>query len=261
MFDAPHIPSQNLNNDAPTKHPTTFSEQVTFEPTSKMKGWRLKSAKIDTNETMKYWKTNTPDEVPPLPPDTDPETGEKLPPVIAYVTTLTKCGPKHRGGLDGAAVLLHSIRRNSYGWTPLQEQYTKANVALNSADGTPTYGGNGGRYRYRAYVIVDPVASPHIKRRAGECARYLQKLGYIILHRPPLVPLFPEVPEVPVEPLVPLTRDKPFVPVLPDVPAVPDDPLVPDSPLVLLAPLAPLVPAVPVEPLVPLTPEVLLAPF
>ena len=130
--------------------------------------------------------------------------------MIAYVTTLTKCGPKHRGGLDGAAVLLHSIRRNSYGWVPMEEQTRIARGAQkdtmqnnnnnnnnnnigddnNTSNNRPEYGGNGGTYRYRAYVIVDPKASPTNKGKSGECARYLEKIGYVILHRPPLVPLF-----------------------------------------------------------------------
>jgi hypothetical protein len=79
----------------------------------------------------------------------------------------------------------------------------------------PKYGGQGGRYRYRAYAFVDAAASPILPTQAGDCARFLQKLGYskfislssvvpfkilnqmdcnyfssVILHRPPLVPLF-----------------------------------------------------------------------
>ena len=131
----------------------------------------------------RFWKTHAPDPVPPLPPDLDPVTGEKLPPVIAYVTTLTKCGGKY-GGLDGAAVLLHSIRRNSHGWIPMAKQLT-------DITSSPRYGGEGGRYRYRAYVIVDPKASPdNPVEKSGACARFLQKIGYTILHRASLVPLF-----------------------------------------------------------------------
>lgn len=42
----------------------------------------------------------------------------------------------------------------------------------------PLYGGKGGRYRYRMYAIVDPEASPEDPSTKGDCARYLQKLGY-----------------------------------------------------------------------------------
>lgn len=193
-------------HSTPTKHPaippTTVTQQEqtgTFEPTAHNKVWRLKEAKKRSNENSAYWKTNIPDPIPPIEDDND----ESLPPVIAYVTTLTKCGPKHRGGLDGAAVLLHSIRRNSYGWTPIDDEMLKDNSIYskklqqhnnqnsNTKTTRPQYGGQGGKYRYRAYVIVDPIASPQHKQKSGDCARYLQKIGWTILHRPPLVPLFP----------------------------------------------------------------------
>lgn len=182
---------------SPTKRPTiTLKDQTeTYEPTGHGKRWRLKEAKILSRQNTEYWKTNKPDAVPPLPsPNNNANNSdEDLPPVIAYVTTLTKCAPKHRGGLDGAAVLLHSIRRNSFGWVPIDEQMTNSNNNNNAEQQTnrPQYGGIGGRYRYAAYVIVDPAASPNNKRKSGECARFLQKIGWTILHRPPLVPLFP----------------------------------------------------------------------
>jgi len=166
---------------APTRRPSIASDidpSSTYSPTAKRKGWRVKSARKDSRSNSYWWKGRTPDPLSPLPPDVDPATGDELPPTVAYVTTLTKCGPKHRGGLDGAAVLLHSIRRNTFGWTPV-------------ADSGPKHGGQGGRYRFRAYVIVDPAASPDAPGKNGECARFLQKIGYTVLHRPPLVPLFP----------------------------------------------------------------------
>eukprot|EP00970_Alexandrium_tamarense_P015227 scaffold4900_cov193-Alexandrium_tamarense.AAC.4 len=177
-----HVHQSTPAASPPTKRPTTSTlSRSSFEPTNKDKGWRVKAARRASHENSYFWRTHEPDEVPPLPPSTDPSTGEELPPVVAYVTTLTKCAPKHKGPLDGAAVLMHSIRRNSYGWTPMQQ---------NGDEKWPKYGGQGGRYRYRAYVIVDPEASPLNPSRSGECARALQKLGYIVLHRAPLVPLF-----------------------------------------------------------------------
>jgi len=186
--DANNKSDLKQKTQTPTKLPTKVAHH-SFQPTGKQQRWRVKAARRDSDANSKYWKTHTPDPVPPLPPNTDPETGAQLPPVIAYVTTLTKCGPKHRGGLDGAAVLLHSIRRNSHGWVPMQEQFDKAKLPTDKIKG-PQYGGHGGRYRHRAYVIVDPMASPNNLDRSGECARFLQKIGYTILHRPPLVPLF-----------------------------------------------------------------------
>ena len=188
----------NNNNLSTSKQnaqnaPTTTQPNVTNICTplmSKQQCWRLKSARRESIEGLDYWKTHAQDPVPELPPDKDPETGEKLPPVIAYVTTLTRCAPNKRGGLDGAAVLLHSIRRNSYGWVPIQQQMNEEGENAKGDNMQPKYGGKGGRYRYRAYVIVDPAASPDNKWKRGECARYLQKLGYSVLHRPPLVPLF-----------------------------------------------------------------------
>ncbi|KAL7514906.1 hypothetical protein ACHAXN_012180 [Cyclotella atomus] len=183
---SPPIPVVNLqhndvnNHMPPTKQPAKQQQTRTFSPTPQSKGFRIKSARRDSHRNSFYWKTHTPDEVPPLPPDVD-ENGNKLPPIVAYVVALTKCKSRS-GSLDGAAILLHSIRRNSYGWTSLKEQMDES---------WPLYGGNGGRYRYRAYVIVDPEASPNDPSKKGDCARYLQKLGYIVLHRAPLVPLFP----------------------------------------------------------------------
>lgn len=174
----------------PAKQPTPNQSRETFAPTPKSKGWRVKAARRDSHKNSFYWKTHTPDEVPPLPPDLD-ENGNRLPPIVAYVVTLTKCNPKHRGSLDGAAVLLHSIRRNSYGWTPIKEQIDQSTIQDFDEQKWPLYGGHGGRYRYRAYVFVDPEASPNDPSAKGDCARYLQKLGYIVLHRAPLVPLFP----------------------------------------------------------------------
>ena len=155
----------------------------TYEPTDRRRKSRVNYFKTSQKVYPRFWKTHAPDPLPPLPPNTDPVTGEKLPPVIAYVTTLTKCGGKY-GGLDGAAVLLHSIRRNSHGWIPMAKQLT-------DITSSPRYGGEGGRYRYRAYVIVDPKASPdNPVEKSGACARFLQKIGYTILHRASLVPLF-----------------------------------------------------------------------
>ncbi len=203
-----------------------------LEPTSTPKGRRLESAISQHYRNAQYWKTHTPDPVmmPTLLVESSPldtstarnttattytspddnnntvdakkaeeerEQPRTLPPIIAYVVTLTKCvhPSKGRGSLDGAAVLLHSIRRNSYGWDPsalLQRrgQQQQQQQDTQAKEDVPHYGGNGGRYRYRAYVIVDPSASPHNEGTSGECARFLQKIGYTVLHRAPLVPLF-----------------------------------------------------------------------
>ncbi|KAL7471909.1 hypothetical protein ACHAXS_012214 [Conticribra weissflogii] len=179
--------SSEAQKQIPTKPPSPISRDATssssYSPTQITRLWRLQQAKADSVMNSNFWKTNLPDPIPPLPPNIDPKTGEKLPPVIAYVTTLTKCLPASvKSMVDGAAVLLHSIRRNSFGWVPFQNVDPSA---------WPNYGGRGGRYRFRAYVIIDPEASSkHNEKDSGECARVLQKLGYTVLHRPPLVPLF-----------------------------------------------------------------------
>ncbi|KAL3760827.1 hypothetical protein ACHAWU_007893 [Discostella pseudostelligera] len=185
-------------NPSPTQQPTITANAIaSYEPTATTKGKRVVTAIKQHHRNAQYWKTHTPDPVPPLDSSstsTDDDTinakTDEQPPIIAYVVTLTKC--KGRASLDGAAVLLHSIRRNSYGWDPnLLQQLKDANDDKQDGDkDAPIYGGKGGRYRYRAYVIVDPSASPSIKGAKGECARYLQKIGYTVLHRPPLVPLF-----------------------------------------------------------------------
>jgi hypothetical protein len=186
-------------NPPPSQQPTDTANvhYLSYEPTTSPKGHRLKSAISQHYRNAQYWKTHTPDPVPPLESSqhtlrrSDATSEEQpLPPIIAYVVTLTKCArPSKRGSLDGAAVLLHSIRRNSYGWDPtiIVQQPSQHGKQAND---TPQYGGNGGRYRYRAYVIVDPSASPDEIGVNGECARFLQKIGYTVLHRPPLVPLF-----------------------------------------------------------------------
>lgn len=144
----------------------------TVAPTTPGKGYRLKSAIRNSHKNSFYWKTHTPDEVPPLPPDTD-ERGNKLPPIVAYVVTLTKCSSK-KSSMDGAAVLMHSVRRNSYGWTPPFHDASNDD----NKQYYPYYGGQGGKYRYRMYAIVDPEASPNDPSSKGDCARFLQKLGY-----------------------------------------------------------------------------------
>ncbi|KAL3788900.1 LOW QUALITY PROTEIN: hypothetical protein HJC23_002654 [Cyclotella cryptica] len=161
-----------VNGNEPTRRPTT----KTFEPTPQARGWRVKAARLSQNSF--FWKTHVPDPVPPLPPDIDPETGQTLPPVVAYIVTLTKCSTRHSRSLDGAAVLLHSIRRNSYGWVPMNTQMNQISSSHFDTSMWPLYGGQGGR------------GIPEIPSSQGDCARYLQRLGYIILHRPPLVPLF-----------------------------------------------------------------------
>ncbi|KAL7434019.1 hypothetical protein ACHAXH_002218, partial [Discostella pseudostelligera] len=192
-------------NLSPTQQPTiTANGNSSYEPTSTTKGKRVATAIRQHHRNAQYWKTHTPDPVPPLESSSsttsstdddtiNAKTGEdqhrQLPPIIAFVVTLTKCNG--RASLDGAAVLLHSIRRNSYGWDPTLLQQQHANDDKQDGDEyVPLYGGKGGRYRYRAYVIVDPAASPSVKGAKGDCARYLQKIGYTVLHRPPLVPLF-----------------------------------------------------------------------
>ena len=187
-----------INIEEPTRPP---SPKSSYSPTQLSRLWRVRKAKTESQKSYDFWKINKPDPVPPLPPDVDPITGEKLPPVVAYVTTITKCIPKSQGTMvDGAAALLHSIRRNSYGWVPIQQQMKNStthdnqnNESSNNDDSIwPRYGGQGGRYRFKAYVIVDPDASTKNRDNAssGECSRILQKLGYTILHRPPLVTLF-----------------------------------------------------------------------
>ena len=156
----------NPNNDPPPPRPNAQPTK-TMEPTTRIKGFRTKHARAESWKNSKYWKTATPDALPPLPPDQD-EDGKKLPPVIAYVITLTKCDENKMGSMDGAAVLLHSIRRNSYGW--------KGVVGDNSS--WPMYGGRGGRYRYRAYAIVTHDTSPENPTRRSVCAQLLRKLGY-----------------------------------------------------------------------------------
>lgn len=187
-IDGDRTENVDAMDQIPNRQPTT-GDQRSSSPTTIKRKWRLKSVRRYYDENSEYWKDHMPDPVPPMPPNTDPNTGEKLPPVIAYVTTLTKCDPKHDAYLDGAAVLLHSIRRNSYGWIPIEAQYDIGKVPIGDLKGTK-FGGHGGRYRYRAYVVVDPQATPHNSNSHGSCARYLQKIGYTILHRAPLVPLF-----------------------------------------------------------------------
>ncbi|KAL7471908.1 hypothetical protein ACHAXS_012213, partial [Conticribra weissflogii] len=197
---------QNVAPVASSKRKTATS----YAPTTVRRLNRLKYFKYKQLKNYDFWKTNNPDPVPPLTEDQDvnPVTGEKLPPIIAYVTTLTKCAPSNMDYLDGAAVLLHSIRRNSYGWVPMQQQLKEqqrgkgqsiGNDPTNNFDTNswPNYGGNGGRYRYRAYVILNPDASPKNEvnkdNNSGNCAKILEKMGYTILHRPPVVPLY-EIP-------------------------------------------------------------------
>ena len=192
--------SSGKNAREPTRRPTI---SATYNPTTGNRHHRAKYFKRRTYENYDFWKTNTPETIPPLPPDVDPITGEKLPPVVAYVISLTKCDPQHLGYLDGAAILLHSIRRNSYGWVPIHEQMENSTTRNNQSNGDtdkngstmPKYGGKGGRYRFKAYVIVDPSASPNGKdsKISGQCSRILQMMGYTLLHRAPLVPLF-EIP-------------------------------------------------------------------
>jgi len=194
----------------PTRAPSK-KKTATYAPTTVRRLNRVQYFKHKELKNYNFWKTNYPDPVPPLPKDEDvnPSTGEKLPPIIAYVTTLTKCAPSNMDYLDGAAVLLHSIRRNSYGWAPMQqqlkenqqrkrEQTTNHNLSNNfNPKSWPNYGGNGGRYRYRAYVILNPDASPKNEankdNNSGDCAKILENMGYTVLHRPPLVPLY-EIP-------------------------------------------------------------------
>ena len=179
----------------PVKQPTLDESSSSYEPTKPLKRWRIKEAREKSNANARFWNEYEPDKVIP------PSNSTDLPPVIAYVTTLTKCS-EHRGSLDGAAVLMHSIRRNSHGWIPMQLQSSSSSVDFDPSL-WPKYGGKGGRYRYRAYVIVDPMASPTIKSRSGDCARFLQSIGWTVLHRPPLVPLFEITPKdnsAPVQP-------------------------------------------------------------
>jgi hypothetical protein len=193
--------SQTTNKDAVVKpvasiNVTTYVEEVedgTYEPTSTKRAYRVQSIKTNYIKESNYWKTHYPDPIPKLPNndehDIDPITGLQLPPIIAYATTLTSCNKRYfnSGGIEGAAILLHSIRRNSHGWIPM---ITNNNNNDTTTNYYPKYGGKGGRYRYRAYVFVDPSASPNNPDSNGDCARYLQKIGWIILHRASLVPLF-----------------------------------------------------------------------
>ena len=177
------VSSAKINSPGPADVTSKVAHDYTYAPTDEKYLSALMKFKSSHEDYSRFWKTHAPDPVSPLPPDLDPVTGEKLPPVIAYVTTLTDCGGEY-GGLDGAAVLMHSIRRNSHGWIPMAKQLT-------DITSSPRYGGEGGRYRYRVYVIVDPKASPDNPDEAsGACARFLHKIGYTILHRASLVPLF-----------------------------------------------------------------------
>lgn len=173
----------------------------TYGPTTTKQARRINNAKARYAKSYQYWRTHSPDPIPPLDNDNDDNGKHSLPPVIAYATTLTSCSTKRGGILDGAAVLLHSIRRNSYGWVPIpmattattttNDHHNHSGAAVRT-NNYPKLGGGmgGGRYRYRAYVFVDPSASPNNPDSSGDCARYLRKLGYILLHRAPLVPLF-----------------------------------------------------------------------
>ncbi|KAK1748769.1 glycosyltransferase family protein [Skeletonema marinoi] len=152
------------------------------QPTPRIKKSRLKKAIGESYKNSFFWKVFEPEKIAP------PNSSDDLPPEIAYVTTLTKCGG-HRGSIDGAAVLLHSIRRNSYGWIPMQSQSLPWILIIIVAK----VWRKRWKYRYKAYVIVDPQASPTIKDKHGDCARFMQSIGWTVLHRPPLVPLF-EIP-------------------------------------------------------------------
>jgi len=177
---------ESIPNSQPTSvaQPTLAHESsLSYEPTKPFRRWRLRVARAKSNENSYFWNEVEPEKVIP------PNNSTDLPPAIAYVTTLTRCSSKHRGSLDGAAVLLHSIRRNSYGWIPMHLQSSSSSGDFDPSL-WPKYGGEGGRYRYKAYVIVDPVASPKNNAKSGDCARYLQSIGWTVLHRPPLVPLF-----------------------------------------------------------------------
>mmetsp|Transcript_11307 Transcript_11307/g.22577 ORF Transcript_11307/g.22577 Transcript_11307/m.22577 type:complete len:680 (-) Transcript_11307:88-2127(-) len=181
--EAHKVPIPN-KQPTPVKQPTPDLESLlSYEPTKRIKKSRLKKAIGESYKNSFFWKVFEPEKIAP------PNSSDDLPPEIAYVTTLTKCG-RHRGSIDGAAVLLHSIRRNSYGWIPMQSQSDSVDF---DSSLWPKYGGKGGKYRYKAYVIVDPQASPTIKDKHGDCARFMQSIGWTVLHRPPLVPLF-EIP-------------------------------------------------------------------
>lgn len=193
----PQLPQHNKKQDAtnkiPSKQPTQAKEPTpadestwTYEPTRQLRRSRIKIAHRKAMKRLMFWKKFEAEKIVPSSTSTD------LPPEIAYVTTLTKCARKdsNRGSIDGAAVLLHSIRRNSYGWIPMQSQSLSSSVDFDPSM-WPRYGGTGGRYRYRAYVIVDSEASPTIKSESGDCARYLESIGWTVIHRPPLVSLFP----------------------------------------------------------------------
>lgn len=171
----------------PVNQPTLAHESSSYEPTKPFRKWRLEEARRKSITNSFFWNKFEPEKIIP------PKNSTDLPPVIAYVTTLTSCSTEHRGSLDGAAVLLHSIRRNSYGWTPMQLQSSSSSVDFDPSV-WPKYGGEGGRYRYRAYVIVDPMASPKNNAKSGDCARFMQSIGWTVLHRPPLVPLFEITP-------------------------------------------------------------------
>ncbi len=191
-----HIPEYEKKQDinkvlvpskkpTPVIRPTPVDESLlsSYEPTKSIKKSRLRTARGETIRRLNFWKTYEPEKIEPSSNNTD------LPPEIAYVTTLTKCSTSHRASLDGAAVLLHSIRRNSYGWIPMHSQSKSSSTEFDPSL-WPKYGGTGGRYRFKAYVIVDAFASPTLKGGHGDCARFLQNIGWTILHRPPLVPLF-----------------------------------------------------------------------
>ena len=126
----------------PANQPTPpHKSSQSYEPTTGYKRWRVKEAIDRSNANSQFWNGFEPEKISP------PTDSDDLPPVIAYVTTLTKCSVKHRESLDGAAVLLHSIRRNSWGWTPMQEQSSSLPDFdyETAATAWPKYGGRGGK--------------------------------------------------------------------------------------------------------------------
>lgn len=92
---------------------------------------------------------------------------EKEPVVIAHAISLIKCskGPSVAGFLDAAAVLRHSIHKNSV--------HHKALDA--SLDGDASSKSKTSRYSYQMYAIVHPSCEQH--------AKVLERLGYKIMVR------------------------------------------------------------------------------
>ncbi len=92
------------------------------------------------------------------------------PVVIAHAISLIKCGKKTSvtGFIDAAAVLRHSIHKNSIHYTPPRVNNNSSTTANNASSKKQK-----SRYSYQMYAIVHTSCEEH--------AKSLQRLGYKIL--------------------------------------------------------------------------------